>query len=373
MSDNATLLVLIAAAAVLAALLAKNVMENRRLKSSDAGSKPGASASKKRAKKKKKKKRKRPVTKVTTDEGGEGELPKLRVEEDEELELTRLRLTADDDEESSEPTKLETVVPIVYDDEAAVDEPTQPSAFILVTAVGQTDQGRRRKRNEDSYLVMDGANIFVVADGMGGYAGGDVASRLAVEEIERIFLEEDFDEDKFYQVLPTRGAQLVQAIQSANRRVWEKTQSDRDLREMGTTLVAARFSPNKQRVYVGHVGDSRCYLSRDGRFHQVTTDHTAAQQGIVGPLAATLTRALGIHRKVVVDLILGKPRQGDRYILCSDGLSKMLTDEEIVAVLEEHEDADVAVDALVQAANDHGGKDNVTVVIVDIKPATMTT
>ncbi len=356
MSENALLIVLSIIAALLVALLSKALREEwRRWKraSDRAGAtrdEPGAG----------------PASPAATQaSSSQPKLPKVMVDEDdEELELTRFRVVSEDD--GDEPTTLETVVPIVYDDEAAVDEPTHPSAFILLSAVGRTDRGKRRRRNEDSYLVLEDPPVFMVADGMGGYAGGDVASSLAVGEVERRFTERDFEPQGFFRGLPHRGAELVQAIQAANRRIFDKAVENKDLAEMGTTVVAARFSLNKQRVYVGHVGDSRCYVLRDSRLLQVTTDHTAGEAGVKGPLAHTLTRALGIDRKVVVDLILGKPQGGDRYLLCSDGLSKMLDDDEIADTLNDHDDPEQAVAALVDAANAHGGKDNITVIVIQV-------
>ncbi|MEM9696612.1 MAG: protein phosphatase 2C domain-containing protein, partial [Myxococcota bacterium] len=288
-----------------------------------------------------------------------------------DLELTKLTLPSLDtlDEESATPASArDAVVPIVYDDDALVDEPTQQSAFILVSAVGQTDRGRKRRRNEDSFLMLQSPPVFVVADGMGGYAGGDVASNLAVDRIKERFAQKAFDK-RAHPSLPRRGSELVQAMQYANQQVYERAQSDVELAEMGTTLVCARFSPNKQRVYIGHVGDSRAYLLRDGKLNQITTDHTAAnEEGIPGPLGATLTRAVGIQPTFVVDLILGKPRTGDRYMLCSDGLTKMVKPEKIEALLAKVDSAEAATATLIDTANARGGKDNVTVIVVDVRP-----
>src|SRR5690606_10221252 len=133
------------------------------------------------------------------------------------------------------------------------------------------------------------------------YAGGEVASRLAVDEIGAYFARSPSAEPD-YPGIPRRGAEVVRAIRRANRRIYEAAENDRSLEGMGTTVVCARFSPNKQRLYLGHVGDSRCYLLRDDTFSQVTTDHTVAAAGIGGPLASTLTRALGVKPAVSVDL-----------------------------------------------------------------------
>jgi PPM family protein phosphatase len=296
-------------------------------------------------------------------------LPRIHFEEDEDLDITKvtvLPVAHEDDEEEATERYESSVVPIVYDEEAAVEEPTGQFAYILLSAVGQTDPGKRRRRNEDAYLVLDDPPLFVVADGMGGYAGGDVASAMAVETFEQAFAADDFDTSA-YPGLSRRAGALAQTIQRANQRIFKASQEDRDLHGMGTTLVCARFSPNKQRVYVGHVGDSRCYVFREGQLHRITSDHTAASLGIVGPLAQALTRALGVTPTVVIDLILGKPRPGDRYLLCSDGLSKMIPDEQIERILKEEADADRAVAALITAANERGGKDNITVILVRVE------
>jgi serine/threonine protein phosphatase PrpC len=142
--------------------------------------------------------------------------------------------------------------------------------------------------------------------------------------------------------------------------------ADRALSGMGTTLVAARFSPNKQRLYVGHVGDSRCYRLRGGTLRQLTTDHTMAALGMKGPHSKDLFQAVGVNERLVIDLIVDKPQDSDVYLLCSDGLSKMLSDKEIRDVLVEQEDLESALYTLIEHANDRGGNDNVTIVIVKV-------
>jgi protein phosphatase len=295
------------------------------------------------------------------------DIPSFVVEEDDDLELTKVQLIDRGGfaEQRSKPRHGE-VVPIIYDDDAAVDVPTGSRAFILVSAVGQTDRGVRRRRNEDSYLILEEPPLFMVADGMGGYAGGDVASRLAVEVVKSAFEHGDFDAER-YRELPRRGSEVAQAVHIANEHIYARAHEDRELRDMGTTMVCARFSTNKQRVYIGHVGDSRCYVLRKGRLHQITRDHTAAAEGITGPMGATLTRALGISRAVVVDLVIGKPYPGDIYMLCSDGLSKMVKDERITEILLRHENPEDAVRELIDEANASGGRDNVTVILVCVE------
>ncbi|WP_437692628.1 PP2C family protein-serine/threonine phosphatase [Sorangium sp. So ce176] len=271
----------------------------------------------------------------------------------------------DDDHEREEPS----AVPIIYDDEAAVDEPTSSSPLLLISAVGQTDPGQKRKKNEDCYLCLDEHYLFAVADGMGGHAGGDVASRLAVDTIARAFRDPSFvdsDAERAYPDVPRRGSELAVAIQRANQAIYDRAHAERSLSGMGTTLVSARFSPNKQRLYIGHVGDSRCYRLRDNELTQLTTDHTMGAAGITGPMANHLSRAIGISPAVKVDLIIARPHPGDVYLLCSDGLSKMTTHEAIRDILLAEPDPEKASQALIEKANAGGGRDNITVILVRV-------
>ena len=236
--------------------------------------------------------------------------------------------------------------------------------MILVSATGQSDRGKRRERNEDSLLVEESEGLFVVADGMGGYRGGDIASTLAVKTIHDAFSTRHFDGSP-HDSIPRRASELARAIQMANRAVFARANKDRALDGMGTTVCAARFSVDKQRLYVGHVGDSRLYRLRDGELRQMTSDHTMKDLGVVGSAAAHLSRAVGIWPVVPVDVILGKPRIDDVYLICSDGLSKMVADEAIARALEAGEPA-AAVEDLIRLANDAGGNDNITVVVVRV-------
>ncbi len=276
----------------------------------------------------------------------------------------RIETPPDDDDEDDKPQ----AVPILYDADASVDEPTRTSPFILVSAAAQTDQGRRRRRNEDSLLVLDDHHLFVVADGMGGHAGGDVASKMAVETIGGAFAKSAFQPGAYPDV-PRRGAELAVAIQMANKAIYDHARANAAYSGMGTTVVSARFSPNKERVYFGHVGDSRCYRLRGGQLTQVTTDHTMASQGVTGPLASHLNRAVGVNPAVKVDLIIARPRAEDVYLLCTDGLSKMVPDDQIQAIMNEDKDLDKTVHALIDRANARGGRDNITVILVQVKDA----
>jgi serine/threonine protein phosphatase PrpC len=291
------------------------------------------------------------------------ELPKIEYDEDASVEPTLVgaqELPQTGRLSYSPPTQR-----IVYDDDAADDEPTHSGALILVTATAQTDKGNRRKRNEDSLLAREDHGIFVVADGMGGYRGGEIASQLAVTTIERAFSTKRFDGPE-HDTIPPRASELARAIQMANEAIFEKASTDKLLEGMGTTICAARFSPNKQRLYIGHVGDSRVYRMRGGKLRQMTSDHTMEELGVSGAGAAHLSRAVGIWPVVPIDIVLGKPQPGDVYLLCSDGLSKMVTDADIETMLRTSEAPSVAVEALIKAANDHGGKDNVTVIVVRV-------
>ncbi|MDC0745564.1 protein phosphatase 2C domain-containing protein [Polyangium mundeleinium] len=305
-------------------------------------------------------------------------LPKIAEpnEDEDDSELTVITLSpkmprlsdlSNDDEREEEEHPDAPAKPIVVDDDAAADEPTRASPFILVSAAGQTDKGQKRKNNEDSYVVVDEHGLFVVADGMGGYAGGEIASALTVEVIEKAFKAQTF-EGPAYENVPRRGRELARTIQMANKAVFEKAAGDPMLKGMGTTVVAARFSLNKQRLYLGHVGDSRCYRLREGKLEQITTDHTMAALGFTGPaFAHRLNRAVGTQPSVEIDLIIGRPRPDDAYLLCSDGLSKMVPDEELRQILVETKHPQQAIDQLIARANEKGGHDNITAILVCVK------
>jgi protein phosphatase len=257
------------------------------------------------------------------------------------------------------------VLPRTYDADAVDDEPTQARPLIVTSASAQTDAGLRRKRNEDSLLVADAHGLYVVADGMGGYSGGALASQLAVKLIGECFEANEFPGDAHEQI-PRRASELARAVQRANAAIFAQAQLDSTLEGMGTTVVAARFSVNKQRLYVAHVGDSRMYRLRDGGFDQMTQDHTMSALGVEGPTGAHLSRAVGIWPVVPIDIVFVKPLPNDRYLLCSDGLTKMVAPKQIAEVLEQEKDLHAAVERLIATANANGGKDNITVVVVHV-------
>ena len=278
---------------------------------------------------------------------------------DDDDEVTRLNVAA--------PMASDSRVKVAYELEAEEDEITSPLARILISAKGDSDRGHKRRANEDSLLFMPERSLFAVADGMGGYRGGAIASALAVETLRESFERERFvGELRSDKAIPKRGQELASGVMQANWAVFRSAKADPSLSSMGTTLVAARFSPNKQRVYIANVGDSRCYRLRQGKLRQLTTDQTMRLVGLQGPGANDLLQAIGVTSDLAIDLLVDKPRPDDVYLLCSDGLSKMVTDTEIEQLLVGEADLEAAVYGLIELANDHGGKDNVTVVLVKV-------
>ncbi len=228
-----------------------------------------------------------------------------------------------------------------------------------VTAAAASDIGLVREGNEDSYLTL--APLFAVADGMGGHRGGEVASQLAVETLERTF--------------QAGQGELTDQVQEANRVVFERSVTDRQVAGMGTTLTVALVEGD--RIRLAHVGDSRAYLLRDGELRLLTQDHTLVHQMVLEgeiseqeaqthPQRSVLTRALGVDVLVEIDDETVAVRPGDRLLLCTDGLTSMVSEEEIGEILREVPDTREAAERLVRAANDGGGADNTTVVILDL-------
>jgi protein phosphatase len=271
------------------------------------------------------------------------------------------------DEPGSAPS-ISTSAADVHVDVEEEEEPTGPNALILVTAVGKTDPGLKRKHNEDAYATLEDHHLFVIADGMGRHAAGEVASQLCVDAISEAFNTGKFGTSSQSQ-LPRRASRLRGAILLANNRILEAAKENDAYAGMGTTVVSAYFSPNNQRVYIAHVGDSRCYRLRGPKLTQLTTDHTLGAAGIQGKSAAVLSRAVGIEDNVEVDVTMESPLPGDIYLLCSDGLSRMIGDEEIQATLEREKDLDVATKVLIEKANAQGGRDNITTILVRVDDA----
>jgi protein phosphatase len=233
-----------------------------------------------------------------------------------------------------------------------------------------TDVGRLRSVNEDSLVAA--VPLFAVADGMGGHAGGEVASRVALETLQQ----------RFVGTAERTTDGLVRAIQDANAAVYERSLGTASLRGMGTTLTAVALveRDGHERLAVVNVGDSRTYVVQDGILLQITRDHTYVEDLVaageitpdearVHPQRHIITRALGIEHDVQVDAWEATPGAGDRYLICSDGLFNEVDDGQIGAVLTGTVDPQDAADELVALANDAGGRDNVSVVIVDVTGA----
>jgi PPM family protein phosphatase len=248
-------------------------------------------------------------------------------------------------------------------------------------ASGLTDVGLQREHNEDSFVVLGDFDLFIVADGMGGHRAGDVASRLATDTI-AAFFKSTATEDvtwpfHFDTSLSEEENRLLTGIRIANRQIFEQSSKSRECRGMGTTVVGALFSRKSNRMYIGHVGDSRCYRVRRGELRQMTRDHSLINDYLLAMPDLTeeqrselpknvITRALGMQDQVMVDLQADEPQAGDMYMLCSDGLSGMIGEDEILDILMSTADPDEACRRLVSRANEHGGEDNITAIVVRI-------
>ena len=224
----------------------------------------------------------------------------------------------------------------------------------------RSDVGRGRPENEDRLLVDRERRLYAVADGMGGHRAGEVASATAIETLEAAY---------------HGGQPLEEAMGAANAAVFAKAAGDVDMRGMGTTLTAVALE-GESTALLGHVGDSRAYLMRDGAVTQVTDDHSLVEQLVREgrlrpeeaqnhPQRAIITRALGIDAAVDVDTYRVELRPGDRLLICSDGLTNMLSDQTIAATLHRHADPQQAAETLVDMANQAGGDDNITVIVLD--------
>jgi len=230
-------------------------------------------------------------------------------------------------------------------------------------SAGRTDPGRKRRRNEDAFVLAP--PLFAIADGMGGAQAGEVASKLAAAALE---------ESDHGQLRGEDG--VAELIQEANRRVHERANADPSTSGMGTTMTVALVEDGK--VVIGHVGDSRAYRVRDGRLEQLTEDHSlvnellksgklSPEEAEIHPQRSVITRAVGTDPDVDVDTFTVAAEVGDVFLLCSDGLTDMISDGTIRDLVEEHRtDLEQAARALVDAANRGGGEDNITVVAFEI-------
>ncbi|WP_437543350.1 Stp1/IreP family PP2C-type Ser/Thr phosphatase [Sorangium sp. So ce367] len=244
-----------------------------------------------------------------------------------------------------------------------------------------TDVGLQRDHNEDSYAVLSEYDLFIVADGMGGHRAGDVASKLATESIADFFRSTSREDATwpfhFDTSLSEEENRLQAGIRVANRQIFERSIRSRDCAGMGTTVVGALFSKKKNRIYVGHVGDSRAYRVRKGSISQLTRDHSLFNDYIMAMPELTeeqraelprnvITRALGMHDSVSVDLLSDEPQPGDVYLLCSDGLSGMLSDDQILHIVSSTEEVPEMCRRLIAKANENGGEDNITALVIRI-------
>jgi protein phosphatase len=234
------------------------------------------------------------------------------------------------------------------------------------------DPGRARSNNEDSVATDDAVSLAVLADGMGGYNAGEVASNMATS-----FIHTELGRWLREASVQATDAEVRRAmdicVDNANRAIFNAANSNPQYAGMGTTLVVAVFREN--RLLVGHVGDSRAYRLRGGRLQQITRDHSLLQEqidaGLITPEQAAfsanknlVTRAVGVEDTVLLETHQHEVLPGDMYLLCSDGLSDMLDDASIAQLLQAHDSLDQTARALIDGANDAGGKDNISVILV---------
>ncbi len=251
-------------------------------------------------------------------------------------------------------------------------------------AAGLSDVGLQRDHNEDSYCILSEHRLFVVADGMGGHRAGDVASRTAIAEMTAFFEASGRDGDGAGWIPPEdrrltpEQNRLVSAVKRANQRIFQASIRNRSVQGMGTTVVGALFEREDRKIHIAHVGDSRAYRIRAGDITQLTRDHSLLNDYLlVMPNLSeaqrqrlpsnVITRALGMQDGVAVDLHFEKVEPGDVYVLCSDGLNGMVSDDRILALVNSAgSDVELTARALISQANQNGGEDNITVVVIRI-------
>jgi serine/threonine protein phosphatase PrpC len=232
-----------------------------------------------------------------------------------------------------------------------------------------SDVGRKRQKNEDSYLINGELNLFIVADGMGGHAGGEFASRIAITTIE-----DRFSENANGNSNKENKDVIKTSIHDASAKIIEKAEEDQSLKGMGTTVICLNIHDKKS--IIGHVGDSRGYLFRDGILEQLTEDHSLVNEQIKSGLITEeeakhhafkniITRSVGVTAQVEVDIVEKKVKNGDFLVLCTDGLSNLIEQSEMEHELREHEPI-IAAKRLVDLANSRGGDDNITLIIVEV-------
>ncbi len=239
------------------------------------------------------------------------------------------------------------------------------TAVLHYAAAAASDRGRKRANNQDSFGFSIEHGIYVVCDGMGGAAGGEVASSIAVDEVLHVFTERD----------PSIAIPKVaeDAVSAANSAVHSRAERNSDLNGMGTTLVA--LVVEQSQVWVLNVGDSRCYRLREGRLEQLTLDHSLVEEQVRlgrmtrseaqrSPLRNVITRAVGTQNGVTPDCFQFEAQPGDLFLLCSDGLTREITDAEIQELLATDEPLQEQPNLLIEAANKAGGRDNITCILV---------
>jgi len=257
-----------------------------------------------------------------------------------------------------------------------------PLDGMRVRFAGSTDVGRKRDHNEDSIYLPTDIRLAIVADGMGGHASGEVASKLAVDTIIDYYEATSTAQPltwpyKVDRDLAADVNRMTSSIMLANIEIHEKAGREASCKGMGTTVDAIHFLDDT--VIIGHVGDSRVYRMRDGSLSQVTEDHSlindyikmkrvTAEEAAAWPHKNVIVRALGMKDTVQVDIVTCTPRVGDVFILCSDGLTDMLKDDQIEYMLTKSTDLDSTVDALIAAANEEGGVDNISVLMARVEP-----
>ncbi len=246
-----------------------------------------------------------------------------------------------------------------------------PDQAMNYTFCTKTDPGRARDNNEDSVAYDDEVQLGVLADGMGGYNAGEIASGMATAFIKSEMSRWLSEAGKQAKIKEIRRA-LEICVDNANKSIYNAANSNAQYSGMGTTLVVAVFQGEK--VMLGHIGDSRCYRLRGGEFAQITKDHSLLQEQIDAGLltveqAATssyknlVTRALGVDDAVALDLNEFDVEPGDLYMMCSDGLSDMVDDNEIASILDSEQTMEQKADQLIAVANEHGGRDNISVLL----------
>lgn len=248
-----------------------------------------------------------------------------------------------------------------------------------IASYGLTDVGRKREQNEDSILINEDLGLFVVADGMGGHLGGEYASHLAVTTIEEIL--RNFQEDPDATLPPGHefdchdlSEQIRYAIRMASYRIFEESTKNQKLTGMGTTAVVLMMQGEK--AYFANVGDSRAYLLREGKILQLTMDHSLVSEQLRAGFITSeqvknhkfknvITRSVGFQEDVEIDLLIREVDGNDRFLLCTDGLTNMLSDSEICKIVSK-KPLDQACQKLIEGANKKGGDDNVSAILVEI-------